>query len=334
MTRRHLNAFAEAWPLKEPFVIARGSRIETSVITVTIKDGDDEAWGESVPLPRYGESIESVIADIQAIRSNIEAGIDRKTLLTIMRHGAARNAVDNALWDLEAKKSGKAVAELAGVAWPENILTVQTISIGPPEAMHDSALRYRNYKTLKVKLNAEDIVARIEAVRKAAPNSTLIIDANESWNLEILKAVTPQLAKLGVAMIEQPLPAGEDAALEGYESVIPLCADESCHTSADLDGLIGKYAMVNIKLDKTGGLTEAFALLKNAKDKGFDIMVGCMVSTSLGIAPAMFIACEATYVDLDAPALLSKDRVHAVKINQGLIETLSPDLWGGALTLA
>jgi len=330
MTRRYLNVFAEAWPLKEPFVIARGSRTETSVITVTIKDGDDEAWGEAVPLPRYGESIESVIAEIKAIRSQIEAGIDRQTLLTIMSPGAARNAVDNTLWDLEAKKSGRSVAELTGIAWPQNIPTVQTISIGTPQAMGDSAARYSKYKTLKVKLDSEDIVERIDAVRAAAPNSGLIIDANESWDLETLKAVTPPLAKLNVAMIEQPLPAGEDAALEGYKSTIPLCADESCHTSADLDDLIGKYTMVNIKLDKTGGLTEALALLKNAKDKGFDIMVGCMVSTSLGIAPGMFITREAKYVDLDAPALLSKDRDHAVKINQGLIETLSPDLWGGA----
>jgi len=328
-----LNIAKETWPLKEPFIIARGSRIETHVITVDISSpGHAEGHagrGESVPSPRYGETTDSVHAQLKVARPEICAGINRQDLLDMMPAGAARNAIDCALWDLEAKQKGTTVNELLAFPYPDNIQTVQTISIGSEEEMGQAAKKLNRFPMLKVKLNDENIVARIAAIQANAPHAKLLIDANESWCLDLLKDVAPTLANLGVVMIEQPLPAGNDEDLRGYQSPLPLGADESCHTSNDVARLSGLYDVINIKLDKTGGLTEAVRLAAKAREEKLGIMVGCMVGTSLSMAPAMVLATQAAYVDLDAPALLSKDRQYGLTIHNGTMSRLNEKLWGG-----
>ena len=235
------------------------------------------------------------------------------------------------MWDLEAKKSGKTIAELMGHQWPDNLQSVETISIGEAEAMGAKAKKLANFPTIKVKMNAEDIELRIQAVHKNAPNAKLIVDANESWNADIVKRVAQTLKENGVVMLEQPVPPKDDEDLRGINAPLPLGGDESCHVAADLDRLKGIYDVVNIKLDKTGGLTEAKKLLDRAKEMDFDIMVGCMVGTSLSMAAGMFIATEASYVDLDAPTMLSTDREHALTIKDGQMSALNPKLYGGAV---
>lgn len=319
----------ETWPLNKPFVIARGKRTETKVVKVTIHEGEYVGIGEGTPTPRYGESCDSVVEQIEALGPNIQAGLTREKLQLVLKPGAARNAVDAALWDLEAKKSGKNIADITGLSWPSTIQTVQTVSILSVEEMAREANLLRGFPIIKIKLNAECILERVSAVHENAPNSKLLVDANESWTLDILKEVAPKLKGLGVVFIEQPLPAGNDEALEGYDCPLPLGADESCHTSADLRFLMGKYDIINIKLDKTGGLSEALKLEQSAREMGFDVMIGCMLSTSLGIAPAMFLAAKAKYVDLDAPALLARDQDHRLTIHEGNMSPLNPMLWGG-----
>ncbi|PCJ37306.1 MAG: dipeptide epimerase [Alphaproteobacteria bacterium] len=327
-----LNITKETWTLKEPFIIARGSRIDTGVITVDIRLDNQKHFGrgESVPSPRYGENIDSVYEQLNAVSSEISEDLRRGDLYDLLPAGAARNAIDCALWDLEAKGKNTTVSEILGLPYPDNIQTVQTISIGTAEEMGKAAKKLNKFPMLKIKLNDQDIVKRIEEVHANAPQSRLLIDANESWCFTLLKDVAPALEKLNVVMIEQPLPAQNDEELSGYQSPIPLGADESCHTSDDVNRLRGLYDIVNIKLDKTGGLTEAVKLAAKAREAKLDVMVGCMVGTSLSMAPAMVLATQAAYVDLDAPALLSKDRAYGLTINNGKMSRLDERLWGGA----
>jgi L-Ala-D/L-Glu epimerase len=324
---RTFNFKAEKFTLNAPFIIARGSRIETTVIVVEIIENGITAWGESCPTPHYGESVDSVMAQIADIAPQMEQGLTREELQSALPAGAARNAIDCAMWDLEAKQQGKTIAELMGHQWPNDLKSVQTIS----EKMGEDAAKLARFPTIKVKLNAEDVVARIEAIHKNAPNTKIIVDANESWTLDLIKEVATDLKNNGVVMLEQPLPARKDEVLRDYDAPLPLGGDESCHTAADLQRLKGLYDVVNIKLDKTGGLTEAYKLLNQAKEMRFDIMVGCMVGTSLSMAAGMFIATEASYVDLDAPTMLKTDREHALTIIDGQMSALNPKLYGGAV---
>ena len=321
---------AEKFELHTPFVISRGTRVDTTVIVIKIEEDGFKGWGESCPTPHYGESVESVMAQIEEIATKMEAGLSREELQSALPPGAARNAVDCALWDLEAKMKGKTIAELMGHAWPDNLKSVETISIGEAAAMGAKAKKLANFPTIKVKMNADDIEGRIKAVHENAPNARLIVDANESWNADIVKRVAGTLKENGVVMLEQPVPPKNDEDLRGINAPLPLGGDESCHVAADLERLHGIYDVVNIKLDKTGGLTEAKKLLDQAKEMGFDIMVGCMVGTSLSMAAGMFIATEASYVDLDAPTMLSTDRDYALTIKDGQMSALNPKLYGGA----
>lgn len=327
-----LNITKETWPLKEPFIIARGSRVETELITVDIRLDNQGYSGraESVPSPRYGENIDSVHQQLNAVSPEIREGLNRHDLYDLLPAGAARNALDCALWDLEAKEKATTVSDILGFLYPDNIQTVQTISIGTAEEMGKAAQKLSKFPMLKIKLNDQDIVKRIEEIHANAPQSRLLIDANESWCFGQLKDIAPALARLNVVMIEQPLPAANDEELSGYQSPVPLGADESCHTSDDVKRLRGLYDIVNIKLDKTGGLTEAVKLAAKAREAKLGIMVGCMVGTSLSMAPAMVLATRAAYVDLDAPALLSKDRAYGLTINNGQMSRLDERLWGGA----
>ncbi len=321
---------AEKFDLNAPFIISRGSRIETTVVVVEITENGQRGWGEAVPTPHYGETVKSVMAQINDISRKMADGLSRTELQHAMSAGAARNAIDCALWDLEAKQQGKNIAELMGHKWPNTLQSVQTISIGSIEKISEDAAKLKNFPVIKVKMNAEDIIPRIKAIHQNAPNAKIIVDANESWNIELVKQVAEELKNNGVVMLEQPLPPSEDEALRDYNAPLPLGGDESCHTSGDLARLKGLYDVVNIKLDKTGGLTEAHKLLAQAKDMGFDIMVGCMVGTSLSMAAGMFIATEASYVDLDGPTMLKKDRDYALSIIDGQMSTLDPRLYGGS----
>ena len=302
----------ESWPLAGVFRISRGARRVAHTVLVELRDGAAAGRGECVPYARYGETVESVVESIEGLRGDLERGLGREGLADAMGPGAARNAVDCALWDLEAKRSGRrAWAAVAGIrpgAPPEPVVTAYTLGIDEPSAMREAAARHAARPVLKVKLDGERVVERVAAVRAGAPGARLIVDANEAWSAETLQRCLPELAELGVELVEQPLPAGADAALAGLDRGVPVAADESCHTRADLPGLAGRYDVVNVKLDKTGGLTEALALRDAARDAGFGIMVGCMLATSLAMAPAILVAQGARFVDLDGPLLLARDR--------------------------
>ncbi|KAF0230498.1 MAG: mandelate racemase/muconate lactonizing [Beijerinckiaceae bacterium] len=305
---RHLETAVERWPIAGSFTISRGSRTEAVVVVATITDGGVSGAGECVPYARYGESIESVVAQIESVAPAIRIGASRVELLALLPPGAARNAVDCALWDLEAKKTGKSLAELAGMAQPKPMITAYTLSLGTPESMREAAEKAAHRPLLKVKLGGEGDPARIAAVRAGAPNSRIIVDANEGWRAETLAANLAACEAAGVELIEQPMPAGVDAALHGISTGIAICADESIHDAASLAHLPAWYTAVNIKLDKTGGLTDALALLAAARARGLKIMVGCMLGTSLAMTPAVLLAEGAEFVDLDGPLLLAKDR--------------------------
>ena len=315
---------AEVFPLARAFTISRGSRTEARVVTVTVEDGGVRGRGEGVPYPRYGESVGSVTAQI----GSLPARFDRAGLQAMLPAGAARNAVDCALWDLEAKRSGRRVWELAGLAAPGPEVTAYTLSLDAPEAMRAQAAENAWRPLLKVKLGGAGDLGRIEAVRAGAPQSRIVVDANEGWTAEEYAALAPALLALGVAMVEQPLPAGEDTALDGMARPLPVCADESCHDRASLPALAGRYDMVNIKLDKTGGLTEALALREAARVAGLAIMVGCMVGTSLAMAPAVLLAQGAAVVDLDGPLLLARDRAHPLRYDERGVHPPTSELWG------
>ena len=284
--------------------------------------------GECVPYPRYGESVESVIGQITAVTPELKREPDRSALQKLLPPGAARNAVDCALWDLESKSAGARAWDLAGVAVPPHLTCAFTLSLDDPDAMHRAAARQLGRPLLKMKVGRDGVLDRVEAVVTGAPGSRLIVDANEAWTMELLRELLPALAEIGVDLIEQPLPAGRDEGLADIDHLVPLAADESCHTVADLPALIGRYDFVNIKLDKTGGLTEALTLLHGATERGFGIMVGCMVGTSLAMAPAIMIGSRAEFVDLDGPLLLARDREAGLDYENGIVSLPAPVLWG------
>lgn len=329
--RLTLALAVERWPIAGSFGISRGSKTEAVVVVVELTDGMVRGRGECVPYSRYGESVDTVLAQIEALRPHLAAGLDRHSLQTAMPPGAARNALDCAFWDLEAKRSGRPVHELAGLPVPKAVTTAYTISLGEPAAMARAAAKAAHRALLKVKLGAadddEDRV-RIAAVRAAAPRATLIVDANEGWNENNLASNFAACLEAGVALIEQPLPEGNDQALARLARPIPVCADESVHDRSSLVALTGKYDAANIKLDKAGGLTEALALLAKAQQHNFSIMVGCMVATSLAMAPAVLLAQMAHFIDLDGPLLLSKDRADGLRYESSLVYPPEPSLWG------
>jgi L-alanine-DL-glutamate epimerase-like enolase superfamily enzyme len=314
--------------LARPFAISRGVKTQADVVVVEIHEGGFTGRGECVPYPRFNETVDGVKIEIEAFFPRLERGLDRAGLACAMPAGAARNALDNALWDLEAKVTGLRVWEIAGIAAPEPSMTAETIGLGSVQEMATAAKRLSKAPLIKVKLDAELITERMQAIHDNAPNARLIIDPNEGWTFDQLKAVAPALVKMGVEMIEQPLPADDDEGLGEYDSPITLCADESCHTKDDLQSLVGKYQMVNIKLDKTGGLTEALELAKSAEIRNLGVMIGCMVGTSLAMAPAMLLASVAEFVDLDGPLLLKKDREQGLIFENGLVHPPKAQLWG------
>jgi len=325
-----LSVQIEHWPLGGAFTISRGSKTEAVVVTAELRDGIHRGRGECVPYARYGETPEGVVAAIEAMRPALRNGLDRAASQAAMPAGAARNALDCAYWDLNAKQTGRRVHELAGLATPKPLVTAYTISLAAPAAMAEAAERAASRPLLKVKLGGgdDDDSRRIAAVRRAAPRTRLIVDANEGWSEANLAQNLSACANAGVTLIEQPLPEGRDAALARITRPIPVCADESVHDRASLDALAGKYDAINVKLDKAGGLTEALALLAAAERRGLAIMVGCMVATSLAMAPAMLVAQRASVVDLDGPLLLANDRADGLRYNGSLMHPPEPALWG------
>ncbi|OSQ50608.1 N-acetyl-D-Glu racemase DgcA [Marivita geojedonensis] len=314
----------DVFRLAQVFTISRGSRTEAKVLTVRVTRDGVTGWGECVPYARYDETLESVEAQIRSLPE----GIERLALQEALPAGAARNAVDCALWDLEAKQAGRRVWELAGLAAPGPEVTAYTLSLDTPEAMQAQAAKNAHRPLLKIKLGTPDDMPRLEAVRAGAPDARIIVDANEGWSAEVYANLAPHLVRLGVALVEQPLPAGEDEALLGIDRPVPLCADESCHDRASLPKLKGKYDMVNIKLDKTGGLTEALALRDAARAEGYEVMVGCMVGSSLAMAPAVLVAQGAAITDLDGPLLLAEDRDAPLIFDAARVHPSAPELWG------
>ncbi len=326
---RRLEVRAESWPLGRPFAISRGAKTKAEVVVVRISEGEAAGRGECVPYPRYGETVEGVLAAVEALRPAIEGGLGREELQTALAPGAARNAVDCALWDLEAKLTGVPVWQRAGLAAPAPLVTAFTIGLGSASEMADAARAAADRPLLKVKLAGAGDLERVQAVRAAAPRATLVVDANEAWTPEMVERYPPRLAGMGVALIEQPLPADDDAPLAGIDRPVPVCADESCHVAADVDGLRDRYDMVNVKLDKAGGLTEALRLVAAARAAGLGVMVGCMVGTSLAMAPAMLLGGAADYVDLDGPLLLARDRPEGLEsLDGGRLAPPRPALWG------
>jgi len=324
-----ITSRTERFRLAEVFTISRGSRTEAQVLTVAAAADGITGRGECVPYARYGETLDSVAARIAAL----PAGIDRASLQAALPPGAARNAVDCALWDWQARQSGRRVWQLAGLAAPVPVQTCYTLSLDTPERMQAAAARNAHRPILKIKLGTESDMPRLEAVRAGAPRARIVVDAYEGWSAEVYTDVAPHLIRLGVQMVEQPLPAGRDQMLAEIARPLPVCADESCHDRASLPDLIGKYDMVNIKLDQTGGLTGALDLLAEARRRGFGVMVGCMVSSSLSIAPAFHVARHADFVDLDGPIWLAND--HPGGARQAGAELHPPrGLWGDPQTAA
>ena len=328
MSSLSLSVSAQSFKLAEAFAISRGARTEARVVTAHLTDGTHKGWGECVPYARYDETVESVMDEISALAQDIRNALDRQGLQTLMKAGAARNALDCAFWDYEAKRAGKPVWQLAGIAKPQRLTTAYTISLGEPEAMRAKAAQNAHRPLLKVKLGTENDLARIRAVREGAPKSDIIVDANEGWSVANYEVLAPEFVALNVTMVEQPFPAGKDEALRTLKRTLPVCADESCHDRHSLSDMAGKYDLINIKLDKTGGLTEALELRKEAEALGLGIMVGCMVGSSLAMAPAMMVAQGAQYVDLDAPLLLAEDRNEPLVYLGSDVEPPSSSLWG------
>jgi L-Ala-D/L-Glu epimerase len=323
-----LSVRIERWPLAGAFTISRGSRTEAVVIVAELDDGVHRGRGEAVPYARYGEAPERVLDTIEALRPTVERGLDRVALQTVLPAGAARNSLDCAYWDLAAKQSNRRVYELAGLGAPVPVNTAYTISLGEVAEMVAAAERSAWRPLLKIKLGGEDDAQRIAAVRRAAPRAELIVDANEGWSADNLAANLAACADVGVALVEQPLPQDADELLRSCEKPLPICADESVHDCASLASLVGKYDAVNVKLDKTGGLTEALALAAEAERRGFQMVVGCMVATSLAMAPAILLTQRARFVDLDGPLLLASDRAGGLRYEGSLVYPPASTLWG------
>ncbi len=318
----------ESWPLAGTFTISRGSRIAAEVLVVELQQDGLRGRGECVPYARYGETLEAVAAQIESQRAALAAGLDREALQAALPACAARNALDCALWDLEAKQKGCRVWELAGLPAPGPVTSAFTLSLDSVEAMRASARAAAARPLLKLKLAGPEDYDRVVAVREGAPESRIVVDANEGWDLDFYAAIAPRLTALGVEMIEQPLPAGADEGLAGVPHPVRLCADEACHDTATLECLVGRYEMVNIKLDKAGGLTEALRLKAAAQALGFEVMVGCMMATSLAMAPALLVAQEIALVDLDGPLWMAEDRAEGLVFEGSLVHPPSPALWG------
>ena len=336
MPERILNVHTENWS-EEPFAISRGVDDNFDVVVVELEQNGCKGWGEATPTEHYNESISQTKTLVEDFRSKLENGMTRSELQQAMPKGAARNAVDCALWDLDAKLAGKRVWEFSELSQhlrtdtqtePKNVTTVYSLGVDTPEKMGAVAQKNAHRPLLKIKLTGDGDLERLEAIRKNAPESRLVVDANEAWTPEHYQRYVPEFQQLGVEMIEQPFPADNDSVLKTLDHPIPVCADESCHVTADLDRLVGLYEFVNIKLDKTGGLTEALRLQAAAESKGFRTMVGCMSATSLGIAPAFLIAQRAKIVDLDAPLYLYEDRPFPMKYDGSIVHPPSPELWG------
>jgi L-Ala-D/L-Glu epimerase len=327
---RRLVVAAETWPIRGAFKIARGAKTQAHVIVAAISDGEHIGRGECVPYARYGESVQSVLEEIRALKIDVENGLTRETLQRRLPPGAARNALDCALIDLEAKTRGRPAFELLGLPRPVPVQTAFTLSLDTPAVMGKAAAdaATKGFSLLKLKVAGAGDLERVETVRDAAPSARLIVDANEGWTQGDLATLTPHLARLGVALIEQPLKSDDDDALGDFKSAVPLCADESCHTRADLARVTGRYSHINIKLDKAGGLTEAIALAREAQSRGLHLMVGCMVSTSLSMAPASLLAGMAEFTDLDGPLLLEQDREPGMIYQADMLHPAPSELWG------
>ena len=325
MSRLKIEAWAESWPIAGSFAISRGSKREASVVLARVSDGSSAGVGECVPYARYGESVDGVLG---AIASVLADGLDRASLGQRLPAGAARNALDCALWDYEAKRAGRSAASLAGIGPLRPLTTAYTISLADAEEMAGKARAQRHLPILKLKLGGVGDAERLRRVRAACPHTRLIADANESWSPAVLDRLLTAAVETGLELIEQPLPAAADAALATISRRVPVCADESVHTSADLDRLSGRYDAVNIKLDKAGGLTEALRLASEARARGFKVMLGCMVATSLSMAPATLVAQAADWVDLDGPLLLAKDRAPGLSYRGALVDPPAAELWG------
>jgi L-alanine-DL-glutamate epimerase-like enolase superfamily enzyme len=321
-----LTTAVERFPIAGAFTIARGSKTEAVVVTASVSDGVHTGRGECVPYARYGETVEGVRSAIDALAPAFAAGLDRAGLQAQLPPGAARNAIDCALWDLAAKRSNRRVFDLAGLPAPEPVITCYTISLGEPQIMAEAARRAEHLPLLKLKLGATGDIERLRAVRAARPDVRLVVDANEGWSIDILPERLSTCADLGIELVEQPLPAGADAPLADIDHRVPICADESVH--AELEGIVGLYDAINVKLDKTGGLTGAVELAAAARAAGLDIMVGCMVGTSLAMTPALLLAPFARWTDLDGPLLLARDRKHGLSIVNGVIAPAPQALWG------
>jgi L-alanine-DL-glutamate epimerase-like enolase superfamily enzyme len=323
-----LSVRVERWPIRDGFTIARGSKHEAVVVVAEVGDGNHTGRGECVPYARYGESIEATQAAIASCAEPLTSGLSRAELASLLPSGAARNALDCALWDFEAKRSGKSAAELAGLAPLGPVETAFTISLATPERMAEKAREASAYKLLKLKLGSDGDQERLAAIREAVPHARLIADANEAWQAHDIESLLAAAAAHGVELVEQPLPADRDALLAHIDRPVRICADESVHGLASLERIAGRYDAINIKLDKTGGLTEALAVAARAKALGLKIMAGSMVATSLSMAPALLVAQGADYVDLDGPLLLERDRVPGLTYNSATILPPPPALWG------
>jgi L-Ala-D/L-Glu epimerase len=324
----NLDIAVERWPIAGTFTISRGSKTEAAIVLCTLSDGVHTGRGECVPYARYGESIDTVCAEIEGLRDALSKGATRDDLASLLHPGAARNAVDCALWDLEAKRHGTSVTSLLGLPALHVLMTAVTVSFGDAATMAKAARGFADRPLIKVKVGGENDAERISAVAQAAPSSRIIIDANEGWtNANIVENMLA-CARAGIVLIEQPLPAGDDAILAEIPHPVPICADESAHGTDDLHTLVGRYDSVNIKLDKTGGLTEALRMHKRARELGFGIMVGCMVGTSLAMAPAVIVAQDADFVDLDGPLILKEDRTPGLEFNGSRVSPPEPALWG------
>jgi L-alanine-DL-glutamate epimerase-like enolase superfamily enzyme len=319
---------AESWPIRGRFAISRGAKTTADVVLVELKSGAFRGRGECVPYARYGESCGSVIEQIESLRPAIQRGMDRAQLQQALLPGAARNALDCAFWDLQAKTSGQRVWQLLGLPAPGPMTTVYTLSLDSPANMHRAAREQAHRPLLKLKLAGEGDIDRVCSVREGAPEARLVVDANEGWDVDTYRTMVPELLQLGVEMIEQPLPAAEDGALQSLPRPIPICADESCHDSGSLRALVDRYDMINIKLDKAGGLTEALQLRDSAQAQGMQVMVGCMLATSLAMAPATLPAQGAAIVDLDGPLLLERDRQPGLRFDDSRVHPPRPELWG------